>query len=321
MLKYSLRRILGMIPMLFLISIVVFSLAKLMPGDALGGEIDPLNTDPEYIEEMREKLGYNDPIVVQYFDWVTGFVQGDFGQSVKYKMDVSDLILEKLPNTIFLGMMSLLITYVLALIMGIYAGRKPYTVGDHLIGGLNYLGLAIPSFVAAIFAIYFFSFQLNWFPSNGSVDIMVQEGTLDYWLSRLHHVILPAIVLGALSTASYTQFLRNDIIDNSRRDFVRTARAKGTSRSKIYNVHILRNSIIPLVTFLGFDIVSIIGGAVITETIFTYPGIGQLFVNSVSSRDYSVVMAITMMFSCLVLVGNLIADILYGIVDPRIRLD
>ncbi|MUV37491.1 Oligopeptide transport system permease protein OppB [Lentibacillus sp. JNUCC-1] len=321
MLKYTLRRILGMIPMLFLVSIVVFTLAKMMPGDALGGEIDPQNSDPEYIEEMREKLGYNDPIYQQYIDWVGGFVQGDFGKSVKYKMPVLDLLKEKLPNTIFLGIMSLVITYILAFIMGIYAGRKPYTIGDHAIGGLNYLGLAIPSFVAAVFAIYIFSFQLGWFPSNGSVDIMVQNGTLDYWLSRLHHVILPAIVLGALGTATYTQFLRNDIIENSRKDFVRTARAKGTKRTKIYNVHILRNSIIPLVTFLGFDIVSIIGGAVITETIFTYPGIGQLFVNSVNSRDYSVVMAITMMFSVLVLVGNLVADILYGIVDPRIRLD
>src|SRR5699024_4209945 len=167
--------------------------------------------------------------------------------------------------------------------------------------GLNYMGLAIPSFVAGVLAIYIFSFQLNLFPSNGSVDIMVQEGTIEYWLSRIHHVILPALVLGLLSTASYTQFLRNDIIDNSRKDFVRTAKAKGTSTSKIYNVHILRNSIIPLITFLGFDIVSIIGGAVITETIFTYPGIGQLFLQSVQQRDYSVIMALTMMFSFLVL--------------------
>lgn len=321
MLKYSLRRILGMIPMLILISIVVFSLAKLMPGDALSGEIDPNNTNPEYIAEKREELGYNDPLPQQYIRWITGFVTGDFGKSVKYKTDVSTIIAEKLPNTIFLGFTSLAITYVLAFLMGSYAGRKPYTIGDHIIGGANYLGLAIPSFVAGVFAIYFFSFKLGLFPSNGSVDIMVQNGTIEYWLSRFHHVLLPALVLGLLSTASYTQFLRNDIIDNSRRDFVRTARAKGTKESKIYNVHILRNSIIPLITFLGFDIVTIISGAVITETIFTYPGIGQLFLTSVTSRDYSVLMTITMMFSLLVLFGNLVADLLYGLVDPRIRLD
>ena len=164
--------------------------------------------------------------------------------------------------------------------MGIYAGRKPYTLGDNAIGTANYIGLALPSFVAGVFAIYFFSFTLGWFPSNGSVDISTTEGTVAYWFSRLHHVLLPALVLGLLSTASYTQFLRNDIIENSRKDYVRTARAKGTPESKIYNQHILRNSIIPLITFLGFDIVALVGGAIITETIFTYPGIGQLFLNS-----------------------------------------
>ncbi|MGD7045274.1 oligopeptide ABC transporter permease [Jeotgalibacillus proteolyticus] len=321
MLKYTIRRIIGMIPMLLLISIVVFLLAKAMPGDSLSGEIDPNNTNPEYIEEMRERLGYNDPLPVQYFDWIKGFVQGDFGQSTRYKMPVSELIMERIPNTVFLGVSSLLITYILAFSMGIFAGRKPYTVGDHLIGGLNYLGLAIPSFIAGVFAIYIFSFNLGWTPYAGSVEVGVQEGTLDYWLSRIHHVIMPAIVLGALATASYTQFLRNDIIENSRKDFVRTARAKGTATSKIYNVHILRNSIIPLITFLGFDIATIISGAIITETIFTYPGIGQLFLNSVTSKDYPTMMAITMLLSLLTLVGNLVADILYGVVDPRIRLD
>ncbi|WBX82160.1 ABC transporter permease [Virgibacillus salarius] len=319
--KYCLRRILGMIPMLFLISIVVFTLAKMMLGDALSGEIDPLNTDPVYIEDMREKLGYNDPYHIQYGRWISDFIQGDFGRSVRYKMPVSDLIGEKLENTIFLGISALIITYFLSFTMGIFAGRKPYTIGDHIIGAANYFGMAIPSFVAGVFAIYFFSFHLGIFPSNGSVDITLQNGTVEYWLSKLHHVILPALVLGLLSTASYTQFLRNDIIENSRKDFVRTARAKGTSNRKIYHVHILRNSIIPLITFLGFDIVSLVSGAIITETIFTYPGIGQLFVQSVQTNDYAVLMALTMMFSCLVLVGNLVADILYGVVDPRIRLD
>ncbi|WP_053365568.1 oligopeptide ABC transporter permease [Bacillus sp. FJAT-27245] len=321
MLKYSLRRILGMIPMLLLISIVVFTLAKLMPGDGLSGEIDPNNTDPQYIEEMRQKLGYYDPLPVQYFNWISGFVQGDFGKSTRFKIDVADVIVEKLPNTLMLGATSILITYILAFIMGTYAGRKPYTLQDNLIGGFNYLGLSIPSFIAGVFAIYIFSFKLNLFPSNGSVDITITDGTFEWYLSKLHHVILPALVLGMLSTASYTQFLRNDIIENSRKDFVRTARAKGTPEKRIYKVHILRNSIIPLITFLGFDIVAIISGAIITETIFTYPGIGQLFLQSVRTNDYPVMMALTMMFSFLTLIGNLVADILYGVVDPRIRLD
>jgi len=321
MLKYAFRRILSMIPMLLLISIVVFTLAKLMPGDGISGEIDPRNTNPEYIAEMREKLGYNDPLPQQYFRWISGFVEGDFGKSTRFKIPVKEVIIEKIPNTLLLGFTSIIITYILAFFMGTFAGRKPYTIGDNLIGAFNYLGLAIPSFIAGVFAIYLFSFTLGWFPSNGSVDIQIEDGTIQWWLSRLHHVFLPAVVLGLLSTASYTQFLRNDIIENSRKDFVRTARAKGTAERKIYNVHILRNSIIPLITFLGFDIVAVISGAIITETIFTYPGIGQLFLQSVSTRDYPVLMTLTMLFSFMTLIGNLIADLLYGVVDPRIRLD
>ncbi len=321
MLQYSLRRILSMIPLLLLISLVVFSLAKMMPGDPFAGEIDPSNTNPKYIEEMREKLGYNDPILVQYGRWITKFVQGDFGKSTVYKKPAAQLIADRIPNTLLLAVTALILTYVISFFMGMYAGRKPYTIGDNLIAGYNYIALAIPSFVAAILAIYFFSFQLNWFPFSGSVKIGLEEGTMEYYLSKMHHVLLPALVLGLMSSASYTQFLRNDIIENSRKDFVRTARAKGTKESKIYNKHILRNSVIPLVTFLGFDIAALISGAVITETIFTYPGIGQLFLESVTRRDYAVMMSITMLLSFLSLFGNLIADLVYGLVDPRIRLD
>ncbi|WP_029268701.1 oligopeptide ABC transporter permease [Virgibacillus alimentarius] len=319
MLAYTLRRLFSMIPLLILVSVVVFSLAHLMPGDPFSGEIDPNNTSTDYIEEMREKLGYNDPITVQYKRWVTNFVQGDLGKSTTYKKPVLDVIVERLPNTIFLALAALIITYILAFILGMYSGRKPYTVGDNLIATFNYTGIAIPQYIIAIVAIYFFAFQLGWLPSNGSVTPGLEEGTFAYWNDRMLHVILPAITLGLFSTASYTQFLRNDIIQNSEMDYVRSARARGTSESHIYNQHILRNSIIPLVTFFGFDLATLIGGAIITETIFTYPGIGMLFIDSVNTRDYPVVMSLTLLFSLLTLVGNLVSDLLYGVVDPRIR--
>lgn len=319
MLAYTLRRLLSMIPLLILISIVVFFLALLMPGDPFSGEIDPNNTSPEYIAEMREKLGYNDPIIEQYTRWVTNVLQGDLGTSTFFKKDTLDVIMDRLPNTLFLTIVALIITYIIAFAMGMYAGRNPYTIGDNLIGTFNYTGIAIPQYIIAIVAIYFFAYNLGWFPSSGSITPGLEKGTLDYWIDKIHHVILPAMTLGLFSTASYTQFLRNDIIQNSQKDYVRSARARGTSESKIYNKHILRNSMIPLVTFFGFDLATLIGGAIITETIFTYPGIGMLFVDSINNRDYPVVMALTMMFSFLTLFGNLVADLLYGVVDPRIR--
>lgn len=319
MITYSLRRIVSIIPILILVSIVVFFLAKMMPGDPFTGEIDPNNTKPEYIEEMREKLGYNDPIPTQYARWIGSFVQGDFGKSTKYKKPAIEVIKDKLPNTIFLAVCALIITYLLAFFLGMYAGRKPNTIGDHAIGIFNYGGLAIPQYIVAIVAIYFFAFKLGWLPSSGSFKPGLEHGTWEFWSSRFYHAILPAFTLGLLSTASYTQFLRNDIIQNSRMDYVRSARARGTSESSIYNKHILRNSIIPLITFFGFDLATLISGAIITETIFTYPGIGMLFIDSITSRDYPIIMSLTMIFSLLTLLGNLVADILYGIVDPRIR--
>lgn len=319
MLSYALRRILSMIPLLILISFVVFTLALLMPGDPFSGEIDPNNTTPGYLEEMREKQGYNDPIPVQYTRWVSKVVQGDLGQSTTYKKDVIYVIMDKLPNTIFLAISALIITYIIAFILGMYSGRKPYTVGDNLVATFNYTGIAIPQYIIAIVAIYFFAYNLGWLPSSGSITPGLTPGTLEYWNNRIYHVIMPAITLGLFSTASYTQFLRNDIIQNSQKDYVRSARARGTSESLIYNKHILRNSIIPLITFFGFDLASLIGGAIITETIFTYPGIGMLFIDSITSRDYAVVMSLTMIFSFLTLAGNLVSDLLYGVVDPRIR--
>jgi peptide/nickel transport system permease protein len=320
MLTYVLRRIVGMIPLLFIVSIVVFALAKLMPGDALTGMIDPTNSDPKYIAEMKESLGYNDPIFVQYWNWLSGIFQGDFGQSFIHKLPISELMAQRLPNTILLAILSLLITYGFAFIMGIHAGKHPNTLSDRLIGGFNYFAYAIPSFVLGIVAIYIIAIKLGWLPIGGTISVGVESGTLSYYVNKLTHAILPAFVLGAFSTASYTQFLRNDIIESSRKDYVRTAMAKGTNESRIYNKHILRNSLIPMVTFLGFDIAGILGGAVITETIFTYPGVGSLFIDSVSNRDYSVMMFITMMLSVMTLIGTLVSDILYGLVDPRIRL-
>jgi peptide/nickel transport system permease protein len=301
--KYILRRVLGTIPILFLTSLTIFFLAYMMPGNGLGSD-------------------FNIIIVWRlYVDWITNFLSGDFGHSWYYRADTTYIINQKMQNTLVLGIASLLISYVLSFVMGRYAGRKPNTIGDHLIAGFNYTALSVPLIVVSVYSIFLFSFELGWFPSNGSVDITVPGGTLDYWLDRLHHLVLPATVLGIVSTATYTQFLRDDMIENSRQDYVRTARAKGTSERNIYNKHILRNSLIPVVTFIGFDFVNIVNGAIIVETIFTYPGLGQLFIRSIEVGDFPILINLTLMFSFFTIIGNMFADIMYGVVDPRIRLE
>ena len=299
LLIYTIKRILLAIPSLILTSIVVFTLFMMMPR-VMGTDFD---------------LAI---IWLEYKKWIGNFVMGDLGISSYYRVDAS-LILMK--NTLVLGIASLLITYVLSFFMGRYAGRYPNSLGDRLISSINYTALSIPMIVVAVYSIYLFSFELFWFPSNGSVDITVPEGTIEYWLDKLHHLILPASVLGLVGTATYTQFLRDDIVDNSQREYVRTARAIGVPEKRIYNVHILKNSLIPIVTFIGFDMVNIVNGAIIVETIFTYPGIGQLFIKSIDMRDNAMVMNLAMLFSTITIIGNLIADILYGVVDPRIKVE
>ncbi|QUM67358.1 oligopeptide ABC transporter permease [Staphylococcus delphini] len=318
MITLIIRRFLLMIPMLLLMSVVIFTIAKLQPGDAFTGNMDP-KLGAKYYEEQREKLGLNDPIPMQYMKWGNRVLHGELGDSIRYKRPVIDLIKERMPNTVLLGTVSLVITYLLAFPLGILAGRKPYSLYDYSIQLLNYLMLAIPSFVAGVFAIYVFAFQIGIFPFSGSVEIGLEPGSFEYYVSKLYHVILPGTVLGLLSTAGYIQFLRNDIIENARRDYIRTARAKGLSESKIYNKHILRNSIIPIVTFFGADVLSVFGGAVITENIFSFPGIGRLLIESITGKDYPLMMALLLFFSFLGLLANLISDITYSIVDPRIK--
>jgi len=301
-LNYSLKRILLAVPSLILTSIVVFFLFMMMPG--------VMGTDYDFTM-----------IWVDYKKWIVNFITGELGVSSYYRVDVSLILKEKMTNTLLLGITSLVITYVLSFFMGKYAGRNPNKLGDRLISSVNYTGLSLPIIVVSVYSIYLFSFELNWFPSNGSVDITVPEGTFEYMLDRIHHLILPACVLGVVGTATYTQFLRDDIVENSRKEFVRTARSIGVPEKRIYNVHILKNSLIPIVTFLGFDMVNIVNGAIIVETVFTYPGLGQLFIKSINMRDFAMVMNLTMLFSTIMIIGNLIADILYGAVDPRIKVE
>ncbi|HFR3584886.1 TPA: oligopeptide ABC transporter permease [Streptococcus suis] len=314
--KTVLRRLLMMIPQIIILSVIAFFVAKMMPGDPFTGLIDP-NIDPAIIEQKRIAAGYYDPIPVQYFRWVGNLLQGDFGQSVIFKQPVVDVIMQRLNNTIGLSLLTMVLTYLIALPLGMIAGRYQNSLADKIIGVYNFLTFSTPIFVFAILMLWMFGFSLGWFPTRGSISGGVEGFAAT--LSRLHHMILPAITMAILSTTVTIQYLRTGIIDAKSQDYVRTARAKGVPERVVYNRHIFRNSILPIASFLGYELTGLIGGSIFIENIFTYPGIGQLFFNSISSRDYSVILALLLVFGMGTLLGTLISDIIMSIVDPRIR--
>ncbi|MGP4072358.1 oligopeptide ABC transporter permease [Piscibacillus sp. B03] len=317
--KFIVRRLLITTPQIILLSIIVFILAKLMPGDALTGLIDP-NIKPERIAEMREKLGLNNPWHVQYKDWVVGALQGDFGQSFKYKMPVSDLIWQRVVNTFWLSLVSTIMIYAIGLPLGIISGRYNDKLIDQLITGYTYIGFATPIFIFGLVALWVFGFMLGWFPTGGSVAPGLEPGSLQYILSKLHHLLLPSLSIALIGTVGTVQYLRSEIIDTKQRDFILTARAKGASESRVYNRHIFRNSILPIAAFFGYEIVNLINGTVFIERIFSYPGMGNLFIESIMLRDFSVVTALVLLSGILAILGALLSDIILSIVDPRIRI-
>ncbi|PGD03091.1 peptide ABC transporter permease [Bacillus wiedmannii] len=319
--KFILRRFLVMIPQLFVLSVLVFLLAKAMPGDALTGRAMNPKADPKVIEEQREKLGLNDPVPTQYVRWIKNAVQGDFGISYAHKMKVTELIGERLGNTISLALVILILTYLIAIPLGVISGRWNDTWADRLITIYNYLGFATPLFIFALVMLFLFGFKFAIFPTGGSVDPQVATGTFAYYLSKLNHMLLPALSGALIATVGTVQYLRSEIIDTKHKDFVRTVRAKGVPESKIYSRHILRNSFLPIAAFLGYEITGLVGGAIFLESIFSYPGIGQLFIQSISQRDFSVITALVMFTGFATLLGTLLSDIILSIVDPRIRID
>ncbi|MEC5425661.1 ABC transporter permease [Virgibacillus sp. C22-A2] len=321
MYKYIIRRIIIFIPMLLLLSIIVFGLAKAAPGDPFTGRILDPTVDPEVYNEQREALGLNNPIPVQYFHWVTSMAQGDFGDSMYYRgRDVQSLINERIINTIYLGLFALAITLVVAIPIGIYSARKPYSALDYGATTFGFLGLAIPNFFFGLIAIYFLAIKLGWFPAQGTVSSTDIAGFGEF-LDRIHHMVLPGITLGLAGTATYMRYMRSEVLDVLGSDYIRTAKAKGMSERNVLYKHTLRNAVIPIITLMGFEFGALLSGAIITEQVFNYPGLGTLFINSVTNRDYPVIMAITLLLGVAILIGNLLADIFYSVVDPRIRYD
>lgn len=318
--KTVLRRTLLMIPQLFILSIIVFTLGKMMPGDPFTGLITP-DIDPNRIHELKVQAGLYDPIPVQYKNWIVKMVHGDLGKSYTYKVPVTTLIGTRAVNTLGLSLLTLILTYLIAIPLGIYSGRYNNSKFDKGVIIYNFVSYAIPTFIFALIMLLIFGYKLNWFPTSGSVEVGIPKGTFAYFMSRLHYMILPAITAAILRTTGTIQYLRNEIIDAKTQDYVKTARSKGVPINKVYTHHIFRNSLLPIAAFFGFTITGLLGGSIFLETIFSYSGIGELFFTSIGSRDYAVMNSLVLFFGFLSLTGSLLSDIIMTIVDPRIRIE
>ena len=316
--KTILRRVLLMLPQIFILSVLAFLIAKMMPGDPFTGLITP-ETDPNTIEALRVKSGFYDPLPVQYWNWISKAFRGDFGQSYTYKYEVTKLIGERIGNTVWLSLLTMILTYLIALPLGMIAGRFQNSWADKVIVVYTFITYSIPVFVFALVLLWLFGYTLGWFPTRGSVDSDVVTGTLGYYVNKFHHMILPAFTMAILSTTGTIQYLRTGVIDAKSQDYVRTARAKGVPENVVFNRHIFRNSILPIAAFLGYEFTGLIGGSVFIENIFSYPGMGELFVSSITGRDYSVILALLLLFGTATLLGTLLSDIIMSIVDPRVR--
>lgn len=318
--KTILRRIIIMIPQVILLSVLVFILAKLMPGDPFSGLIDP-NISPARIEELRQKLGLYDPWYIQYMRWIKNMLNGDLGLSYTYKLKVVTIIGQRAYNTMILSLFSVVLSYSIAIPLGILAGRYQDSILDRSIIIYNYISYAIPTFILSLVMLWLFGYNFQLFPTSGSVDLGLDPGTISYHLNRIYHLILPAITYALLSTTGTIQYLRNEVIDAKSMDYVKTAKSKGIPEKVIYRKHIFRNSLLPIAAFLGYSITGLLGGSVFIETIFGYPGMGKLFIEAIGSYDYSVITALVLLYGILALFGTLLSDIILSIVDPRIRID
>ncbi|MCR2043281.1 ABC transporter permease [Anaerosalibacter massiliensis] len=320
MFKYIIRRILNLIPVLLIISILIFGIIKMAPGDPLSTRLDPKSTVEQRNAE-REKLGLNDPVPVQYWRWLSKSIRGDFGESITYRQPVKDVVPGFIWNTFLLNVVVYIIAFLISIPIGVICAVKQYSKTDNFWTIFSIIGISMPSFFFGLLLIYFFAVKLNWFPING----MITPGKNAVGFARakdiLHHMFLPAIVLTIGSMASLVRYTRTSMLEVINQDYIRTARSKGLREKVVIYRHAFRNALIPIVTIIGFTIPSLFSGAVILETVFVWPGIGNVMMESITARDYNMMMALNMFFALLTLLGNLLADIGYALVDPRIKVD
>lgn len=327
MIAYLLRRILGSIPLLLGILTLIFFVIHLAPGDPTARYFSP-NVSPEVIEQMRRNLGLDQPLHIQYFKWLTSFAQGDFGYSFGQMRPISDILPEVLWNTVQLMLVSIVVIFLVGMLIGIIQAVRQYSVSDNILTFLALFFYSMPSFWFALMLILMFSLKASqWgfpeflrFPASGMTDVgyeFLSPGAK--FMDRIEHMVLPAIALGIGNAAGVARYMRGSMLEVINQDFIRTARAKGLSERTVIFKHALRNAMIPIITLLGLYLPILLSGSVLVETIFAWPGMGRIIVDAIFQRDYPLVMATSFVAAVMVVIGNLMADVLYAVVDPRIR--
>lgn len=326
MTAYVIRRLLWTIPLLIGVSIICFTLLKRAPGDPVSAILSSSRGSGQTMtaaerEQMREEAGLNDPAYVQYFHWLSEVSSGNMGLSTRSNEPVTDVIRQRLPNTMKLSAIALVLTLAIALPLGIISAVKQYSKLDYGLTFFNFAGISMPQFWLSIMLLYIFAVELQWLPPFGMQSADVEGGFWPHFVDSFKHYILPVIALTLVGLAGYMRFQRAAMLDVIRQDYIRTARAKGLSERTVILKHAWRNALIPIITLLGYVFVILVEGAVVVENIFSWPGMGQLAVTSLTNRDYPVVMGIVLLSALLILLGTLLSDILYAVVDPRVRYD
>jgi peptide/nickel transport system permease protein len=323
MTTYIARRLLQTIPIMLLLSVFLFGIVRLMPGGPLAQAERNPNVTPEQLAALRTRLGLDQPLPVQYVKWIQAFVlEGDWGYSIKFRRPVAEMIAERLPATLLLFGVGFMVMLVFAIPIGVYSALRPYSLFDNIITTFNFAGQSVPVYWLGLLLIVVFYLNNPFgdgplFPAGGMYTIG-KEGDL---LDLAWHLVLPVTALSFGYVAWYSRFLRASMRETLNEDYIRTARAKGLTARVVNFRHALRNALLPLVTLMALDLPTVFGGAVFIETIFSWPGMGRLFWDAARGRDYPILLAVMMVYAALTLLFNLLADILYGFLDPRIRYD
>jgi peptide/nickel transport system permease protein len=315
--KYLIRRALISIPVLLVISGLIFGILALAPGDPLS----EFASNPAFTEELRQNIrrsfGLDQPVHVRYAKWLVAFVQGDMGYSFTSRSPVSGLLGQRIATTLAVVGVAYLISVVFALILGLLAATRPYSVFDQVTTTLAFIGFSLPTFFTGLLFILIFSVRLDWFPFIYNSTLKVTDWSS--FLEQVRQSVMPIAVLALVQTATLMRYVRSAALETIYRDYIRTARAKGLPDRLVIRRHVLRNAMLPVITLIALGVPNVFTGALITEQIFRVPGIGALMISSIQTRDTPVVMAVTFIYAILIVCANLIADVLYGVLDPRVR--